>query len=219
MGRTLLLIVVVVACVAGGCSTVIVPPPAPRGDTAPVLVADYGYHSTLILPRAQGGLIEYAFGDWTYFGQNQKSIGTALHALLMSDQATLGRRTLDLDPDDESSLADATGAKSVLRFEASRARVAELERALDERFSTRLDSITYSPVHHLYFVKDDERYGVANNCNHFTARGLERLGCRVEGVVMMSGFRVKEAGAATTRPTTRPAGSAQSLVRHGAGNS
>jgi hypothetical protein len=218
MGRTLLL--VVAALFAGGCSAVIVPPPTPRGDAAPVLVADYGYHSTLILPRAEGGgLIEYAYGDWTYFGRNQKTLGTALHALLMSDQATLGRRVLYLAADDPG-LAAATGAQSVIRFEAPREKVAALERALDERYSSRLDSITFSPVHHLYFVKDAERYGVTNNCNHFTARGLERLGCQVEGVVMMSGFRVREVGgAATTRPTTRPAGTAQSAARHGAGNS
>jgi hypothetical protein len=196
------------AVVLGGCSAVIVPPPTPRGDAAPVLVADYGYHSTLILPRARGGgLIEYAYGDWTYFGQNQKTLGTALHALLMSDQATLGRRVLDLSPD-QPDLAQATGAQAVLRFEAPREKVVALERALDERFSSRLESMTYSPAHHLYFVKDDEHYGVVNNCNHFTARELERLGCQVEGIVMMSGFRVREAGGATTRPgpTTRPAG-------------
>jgi hypothetical protein len=216
MGRTLLL--VVAALVVGGCSAVIVPPPTPRGDAAPVLVADYGYHSTLILPRPEGGLVEYAYGDWTYFGQNQKTLGTALHALLMSDQATLGRRVLYLAPDDPG-VAAATGAQSVIRFAAPREKVAALERALDARYSSRLDSITFSPVHHLYFVKDDERYGVAHNCNHFTARGLERLGCQVEGIVMMSGFRVKEVGGATTRPTTRPAGTAQFPVRHRVGNS
>ena len=217
MGRTLLL--VVAGLIAGGCSAVIVPPPAPtRGDVLPVLVADYGYHSTLILPRAQGGLVEYAYGDWTYFGQNQKSVGTALHALLMSDQATLGRRVLYVPPEG-SALAAATGAKDVIRFEAPREKVAALERALDERYSSRLDSITFSEVHHLYFVKDGERYGVAHNCNHFTAHGLEQLGCRVEGLVMMSGFRVKEVGGAATRPTTRPAGTAQSVVRRAAGNS
>jgi hypothetical protein len=218
MGRTVLLILVVL--LTGGCSAVIVPPPAPaKGDVVPVLVADYGYHSTLVLPRTEGGgLVEYAYGDWTYFGQNQKSVGTALHALLLSDQATLGRRVLYVPPE-ESELAAATGAKAVVRFEAPREKVAELERALDERYSSRLDSITFSEVHHLYFVKDDERYGVAHNCNHFTAHGLEQLGCRVEGIVMMSGFRVKEAGGATTRPTTRPAGTAQSSVRRVAGNS
>ena len=73
----------------------IVPPAGHVEQSVPVLVADYGYHSTLILPKSDGGLVEYAYGDWTYFGQNQKSVSTALHALVASDQATMGRRMLD----------------------------------------------------------------------------------------------------------------------------
>jgi hypothetical protein len=198
------------AC-GGGCTAVIVPPPATSaGHSAPVLVADYGYHSTLILPRSQGGLVEYAYGDWTYFGQNRKSVGTALHALLASDQATLGRRVIDREPD-PVGVGQATGAKGVIRFDAPRDKVRELEELLEARFAAGRESIVYSPVHQLYFVKDDERYGVANNCNHFTAKWLERLGCRVKGPVVGSGFKVREvAGAATaTRsaavmPTTQP---------------
>jgi hypothetical protein len=174
----------------GGCSAVIVPPQAKPGESVPVFVADYGYHSTLIVPRPEGGLVEYAYGDWTYFGQNQKSVATALHALLASDQATLGRRVLDRRPD-EPGWEEATGAKCVIRFAALRDKVAEVERALEERFNTRIDSMTYSPVHQLYFVKDDERYALWNNCNHFTARAMERLGCRVEWFIGGSSFRVK----------------------------
>src|SRR3954451_5218927 len=140
----------------GGGGAVIVPPPlVPAGRSSPVLVADYGYHSTLILPRSQGGLVEYAYGDWTYFGQNQKSVGTALHALLASDQATLGRRVIDREPD-PTDVGQATGAKGVIRFDAPRDKVRELEQALEARFAAGRDSITYSPVHQLYFVKDDE---------------------------------------------------------------
>ena len=99
IGHIVALALLVVGVCGGGCTATIVPPPAAVGRTAPVLIADYGYHSTLILPRAQGGLIEYAYGDWEYFGQNKKSVATALHALLASDQATLGRRVIDREPD------------------------------------------------------------------------------------------------------------------------
>ena len=203
-------LVALLACVCGGgggCTAVIVPPTAPAGRTAPVLIADYGYHSTLILPRAQGGLVEYAYGDWEYFGQNRKSVGTALHALLASDQATLGRRIINQEPD-PTGVTQATGAKGVIRFDAPRDKVAELETALDERFTAKRDSITYNPVHQLYFVKDDARYGVGHNCNHFTAEWLERLGCRVEGPIVGSSFKVREVAGAATRPagTTKPVG-------------
>jgi len=208
IGHIVALALLVVGVCGGGCTATIVPPPAAVGRTAPVLIADYGYHSTLILPRAQGGLIEYAYGDWEYFGQNKKSVATALHALLASDQATLGRRVIDREPD-PTGVTQATGAKGVIRFDAPRDKVAELETALDERFTAKRESITYNPVHQLYFVKDDARYGVGHNCNHFTAEWLERLGCKVEGPIVGSSFRIREVAGPATRPagaTTKPFG-------------
>src|SRR5258706_266392 len=212
--RRLWIFLLLFCCFAGGCAPVIVPPAiATNSDAVPVLIADYGYHSTLILPRpGGGGMIEYAYGDWTYFGQNQKSVSTALHALMASDQATMGRRMLDREVN-QPGLKEALGAKTVLRFDAPRDKVEELERALEQRFSARLDSIVYSPVHQLYFVKDDERYGVGHNCNHFPAQWLARLGCRVEGMVFTSNFKLKEPATisdtaparSTTQPTSMPA--------------
>jgi hypothetical protein len=197
-------VIILAMGLCGGCSAVIVPPAAAaRGTTVPVHVADYGYHSTIILPKSDGGLVEYAYGDWDFFGLSHKSFGTALRALFASDQATLGRRVLDREPD-QPGLEDATGAKRVLRFEAPRDRVEDLERVLEQRFCEHLDSIEYSPVHHLYFVKDGERYGVAHNCNHFTAQWLERLGCRVEGTAMLSNFQLRENGVAAPADSAPP---------------
>ena len=205
---TILLMLVLLA--GGGCAPVIIPPATAAKDAVPVLVADYGYHSTLILPRSDGGgMIEYAYGDWTYFGQNQKSIGNALHALVASDQATMGRRMLDREVN-QPGLKDALGAKTILRFDAPRQKVEELERALEQRFSAWLDSIVYSPVHELYFVKDDEPYGVGHNCNHFTAQWLERLGCRVEGMVLTSSFKLKQPAPAAAMTETAALASARS---------
>ena len=188
-----------------GCSAVIRPPAVSATDTIPVLVADYGYHSTIILPRPNGGgMVEYAYGDWTYFGCNQKSLGTAVHALLASDQATLGRRILDREPN-QPGLKEAIGANAILTFPAPREKVEDLERVLERRFSEHLDTIVYSPVHQLYFVKDGERYGVAHNCNHFTAQFLEQLGCRIEGVVLMSNFRLAEPITVATSAPVEPA--------------
>src|SRR3954465_13264444 len=85
---------ILLLCCAGGCAPVIIPPVTTGKDAVPVLVADYGYHSTLILPRPVCGMTGYDYGGWNYFGQNQKGLGNALHALMASDQATMGRRML-----------------------------------------------------------------------------------------------------------------------------
>ena len=187
-----------------GCSAVIVPPKASPADSVPVLVADYGYHSTILLPKSDGGMVEYAYGDWYYFGQSHKSLGSALHALFASEQATLGRRVLEREIN-QPGLKEAIGAETILSFRAPRDKVERLERALEERFSQNLDSIMYSPVHQLYFVKDSEPYSVGHNCNHFTAEWLERLGCRIEGSPVTSRFKLKESGG-------EPAGAATSAV-------
>lgn len=201
--RLLILFGLLLSC--GGCAATIVPPPTAAGqDVVPVLVADYGYHSTLIIPKSGAGgrrMIEYAYGDWVFFGQNQKSLFTGVHALFASDQATLGRRTLDRTPD-QPGLLQAIGAKSVLRFDAPRDKVEQLERALEQRFALRMDSMQYSAAHQLYFVKDDEPYGLTHNCNHFTAEWLERLGCRVEGFRMASNFRLNAPDGAAAAPPT-----------------
>jgi hypothetical protein len=201
-GSRTLLLLALLFCV--GCSAVIVPPRTSPADSVPVLVADYGYHSTILLPKSEGGMVEYAYGDWYYFGQSHKSLGSALHALFASEQATLGRRVLEREIN-QPGLKEAIGAETILSFRAPRNKVERLERALEERFSQNLDSIMYSPVHQLYFVKDSEPYSVGHNCNHFTAEWLERLGCRIEGSPVTSRFKLKESGG-------EPVGAATSAV-------
>jgi hypothetical protein len=212
--RTFLLLLALLGC--SGCSAVIVPPaPSAIGsDWVPVLVTDYGYHSTIILPKSDGGLVEYAYGDWYYFGQSHKSLGSALHALFASDQATLGRRVLEREIN-QPGLKEAIGAETVLSFRARRDKVEQLERALEQRFSQNLDSIMYSPVHQLYFVKDSEPYGVGHNCNHFTAQWLERLGCRIEGSPVTSKFKLKEFGGEPGAAASPAAVAVKSATRDG----
>ena len=189
MTRSSLLVLALVVC--GGCQAVIVPPQVSPGEPKlPVFVADYGYHSSVILPRAEGLMVEYAYGDWNFFAKNQKSWGTTLDALFSSEQATLARRVLLRSPQ-QAGLQEALGAAYLIHFEAPRDKVEALDLELSRRFSQNLDSIIYTPEQDSYFVKDAERYGIGNNCNHLTARWLQTLGCKVEGVVFGSRFKLK----------------------------
>lgn len=208
-GRIFLLIALMTA--AGGCSTGIVPPRVGQARAARVLVADYGYHSTVIFPDSSGRLLEYAYGDYTYFCQNQKSYLNALRALFCSEQSTLGRRELAYSTDDTEALHKAIGAVAVLKFDAPADKVRELERTLDRRFLAAQEPPFLSAVHHLFFVKDAEHYGIAHNCNHFTAENLEQLGCKIEGWALLSKFHLVERGGddldegpSVPVPATRP---------------
>jgi hypothetical protein len=184
------LALIAVVAAGGGCSTAIVPPRVEPARATQVLVADYGYHSTVIFPNSQGKLTEYAYGDYTFFCQNQKSILTALHALFCSEQATIGRRELPQKTDDEAAFNKAIGAVGVLKFDVPADRVRELERTLARRFTETNEKPFFSNVHHLFFVRDAEHYGIAHNCNHFTAENLEILGCKLEGWPVLSKFHL-----------------------------
>ena len=65
-----LAMVAVLAALSLGCATRVVPP---RAIVSPVTVyiADYGRHSSLILPTDTGCLAEYAYGDWRFYALNQ----------------------------------------------------------------------------------------------------------------------------------------------------
>src|SRR5437016_69566 len=73
---------------SSGCASVY-PQPKPTRPTA-VYIADYGIHSSLIIPNGDGRYVEYAFGDWYYAALNHCWPNDALGALLVSAKSTLG---------------------------------------------------------------------------------------------------------------------------------
>ncbi len=177
---------------AVGCSATIIPPAAPL-NPVPVAVADYGRHASLIVPDASGkGSVEYAFGDWNWFAAGKNTPCDAAGALLASGQATLGRNTFPVTPD-SPRLAKTLKADRIIEIECSADRVEALRRQLDERFNAGSEHQVYSSTMNLYFVPDDERYRLWNNCNHVTAGWLRELGCEIKGAPYTSKFKLAQA--------------------------
>src|SRR2546423_386491 len=54
-----------------GCGGTITPPAQVR-QPVNVYVTDYGRHSTLLLPTENGGLVEFAFGEWGWLAGYQR---------------------------------------------------------------------------------------------------------------------------------------------------
>src|SRR5512140_2380377 len=84
-----------------GCAETIHPPVNPT-DPVTVYVADYGRHSSIVLPETKGGYVEWAFGDWQWFALGRTKVDVALAAIVSSPQSTLGRREIPPQPDDEA---------------------------------------------------------------------------------------------------------------------
>lgn len=195
---------------SGGCAT-IYPPPRQPIDPVWVYVADYGVHSSLLLPTGDGRYVEYAFGDWGYAAENHNLPQDAVGALVLSFQAGLGRRFIQVPP----GRADPEPTErpwKLSKITCERGDVQALVRRLNERYEAALQ--TQKPVRNpengLEFVKDTEHYSVLNNCNHLTARSLEILGCKVRGIVFSSKFQV--ASSPPRPPDSEPARRPESPV-------
>jgi hypothetical protein len=175
----------------GGCTTTLIPPVAPSHPTT-ILVTDYGKHSSVVLPDPQGGLVEYAFGDWDYFALGHKGLLVGLVALIHSPQATLGRRWVLIDPNAPDAYR-LLGAQRTQRLIVDSDRVKSLFQRLNLEYARHLDTEVYSASEQMHFVHSDERYDVFHNCNNLTADWLKSLGVHVDGLALFSKFRVQPA--------------------------
>jgi hypothetical protein len=172
---------------SAGCATRVVPPMV-HGDAVMVHLSDYSRHSSLLLPTA-GGFEEYAFGDWDFFARGDARWWVGLRALLLSPQATLGRRFVPA-PDGTLAAADIR-AQRLMLFNTSAARADALKLTLDSQFNRATGPPMYSNYSKLYHIQDPEAYCLFHNCNHVTARWLRQLGCKVEGTAITSNFQLE----------------------------
>jgi hypothetical protein len=169
------------AALAAGCGTTVVHPPSTVADPVTVVIADYGRHSSLLLPRDDGRLVEYAYGEWRWFAAGEDSLWRAPAVLLGTNPGALGRRDLgDVDPDPEQ-------LHDTLNLERADAVCVERERAravledLDRAFAAGAEKSLFNPKNGLTFVHDPSAYSGDHHCNTVVGEWLTALGCRVEG--------------------------------------
>src|SRR3954468_18216153 len=101
MRRISSILLLAAACLTGGLgrATTVRPVPKPI-DPVPVFLTDYGVHSSLMLPTADGNYVEYSFGDYEYAALNHTAPHNVIGALLVSGQSAIGRRFLSIRPGD-----------------------------------------------------------------------------------------------------------------------
>ncbi|HEY7090521.1 MAG TPA: hypothetical protein VH518_20655 [Tepidisphaeraceae bacterium] len=184
-------------CITSGCTTTVTPPPH-VGDPVTVYLADYGRHSSLLLPTSPNHYMEYAFGDWNFFALGHTQWWVGAEAMVHSPKSTLGRREVVVKADDER-LRRWLGCKRLMRFQADRLRVDVLNMNLERTFDVSPIESVHSKYSDLDHVPDDEQYWGFHNCNHVTAEWLRQLGCEVTGTANFSNFRLS---ATTPSPST-----------------
>ncbi|MGE5610958.1 MAG: hypothetical protein ACM359_17035 [Bacillota bacterium] len=173
-----------------GCTNVITPPPPPV-DPVTVYLLDHGRHPSLVLPRTDGKLTRYTYGQWNWYALGHTGVFQALGALFIPSQAGLGRREFDstsLQPILQLDPADHTYAIQVERAAADR-----LRDKLDSMFQANISTLHVNEPYHLDFVHDPEKYWFFHNSNHVTCDWLREMGCRVKGSGLLSDWKVSSA--------------------------
>jgi hypothetical protein len=173
-----------------GCAWKVTPPPTPA-NPAVAFITDYGRHSRLALQTDENTLVEYTFGDWRYYANDERSLWRGVVALVLPGEAGFGRRQIPFHPE-EQGVTRIAGAVRSARIEVEGAKLDALLLQLDERWNRNRETSLFSDLAELHFVKDDASYHLFRNSNHQTAAWLRSLGCEVRGTPILSNFEVEQ---------------------------
>jgi hypothetical protein len=177
------------------CTTVI-HPSAHVVDPVQVFVLDHGRHSALVLPTADGGAMQWAWGEWQWYALDRTQWWRTPAVVFWPTRATLGRAPVAEPlgaPLSAASLARRLYAEEVHVVVVERAAALALEAELEARFAAGAEEEVYSSLYRLSFVPDDERsYWIVHHCNSETKDWLRALGCEVSGAALFADFTVRK---------------------------
>ena len=162
--RIALLVLLLSALIAPGCGMTITPPADVR-DPVSVFIADHGIHTSLLLPRDDGRIAQYAYSQWNWAALDQDQWYRSPFALLIPNVGTLGRRDFP-GPCDFACVHDSLQKlgrhppmQAALRKYASNApAAAEVLAMLDARWESQANGNIFNERRGLTFVRDATRY-------------------------------------------------------------
>jgi len=176
------------------CTTTVVPPAEPS-DPAPVVLVDHGRHASVLLPRPDGGMTRYAYGDWNWYALGNTGPLNAVGAMLIPTQGALGRHALPapVEPG-EAQRALQVVVEEHWHVPVERSRALALQQRLDRIHRENADTSVRNRRTNLNFVPHPDRYSSFHNSNHVAADWLRELGCEVRGPAFSSDWRVETPG-------------------------
>jgi hypothetical protein len=182
-------------CLLGACTITVTPPSAPA-PAETVYLVDQEHSASLVLPDGRR-LVRYIYAEWDYYALGHKDASGALHAVLVPSQATLARRTIrSVRSVDEVSDALEVEVEAVYAVRVERSRVQALVQRLNRIYAAGASERIYDPDTDLGFVPyPGEAYHLLHNSNTVIAQWLGKLGCEVDGLAILSRWRVRRADA------------------------
>lgn len=189
----------------GGCATAVIAPVDPARPVS-VYLLDHGRHTSLVLPSATGGLVRYAYGDWTWYAQSQPGFVAGLRALFCPSRAALGRWELAGGRSvSELRASLGVGVEHIHVIEVDRRAVARLRAALDEIYRSARERLS-NPQMQLDFVEHPDPYTAFHNSNRVVASWLEALDCEIEGSALFARWHLEAPDARDSPAEGRPDG-------------
>ncbi len=173
------LLAVVVFFGITGCVSDIRPPTSPADPVATYLLMD-DRHRGLLLPRVEGGFVEYGFGDWDWYAQDCDSWYHAFDTVLWPTQGALGRRFSAARNGDE--LRREFYWMKLYEIIVERSHMEALRRELGQIYAQEAEREVYNPRYRMSFVPSGDGYWFLHNCNDAVVIWLEKLGCSVSWV-------------------------------------
>jgi hypothetical protein len=176
-----------------GCSATVIPP-AHVTDPVEVYLVDHGRTPSLILPRPDGQMERYVYGDWNWYALGRQNLLlNGVPAMLWPTRGALGRELIEA-PADAGAVAQAITVvvQHIYPLTVERARAESLRASLEEHFIKHVGSMVHNPSHALTFVHYPDRYTYFWNSNHKVAQWLRELDCEVRGPTFNSNWTIRE---------------------------
>lgn len=181
---------VLIALILPGCAWT-VRPPADVADPVPVWITEYGKHCRMALPSGPSKFTEYGFGEWHFYGLEERNIFSILRAGTGFGRGAFSRRELSAAPGGTLGPWQTGGTRSE-RIQVERSLADSLRRELDARWQANRGDVRIRQWDGVPVSRDSSPYNLFDNSNHATARWLRRLGCEVRGFPLMANFRVED---------------------------
>jgi hypothetical protein len=147
-------------------------------------------HRGLLLPRVEGGFVEYGFGDWDWYATNHDSWYHVFDTVLWPTQGTLCRRFIPARNGTE--LRQQFYWMELFEIVAARSAMESLRAELANTYACNAEREVHNTRYRMFFVPHRDGYWFLHNCNDAVATWLEQLGCSVSWVPIRLGLQVEQ---------------------------
>jgi hypothetical protein len=163
----------------------------PRSLRSPVTVrlTTAGRHSGLLLPCGDGRVVEYGYGEWSWYALAKNDWWRAPATVLWPNAGTLGRRYVR--EADIVAMGERYGSGRISAFSVERRDAQRLLARLDAEFAAG-GAPLHSDLYDMDFVRCSERFWFVHDCHDEVADWLRELGCFVPPAPIRIGLVVGE---------------------------